>query len=77
MATATTSVFTFTTNTELCNFIAGISQNETWYAIRTEGKIQIFSCEKQFNKTLKLTHNAVNGQITARNYSFYRFITFE
>ena len=76
MSSATTTVFTFTNNNELCNFIAGISQNETWYAIRTKGKIQIFNCENQFNESLKLTPNAVNGQITTRNYSFYRFIAF-
>jgi len=73
MATATTTVFIFTNNSELCNFIAEISHYDTWYAIRTKEKIKIFNCEKQFNKTLKSTPNAVNGQITVRNNGFYRF----
>ena len=64
---------TITTNEELKNFLTELPTNKTFYAIRTKGKIETFETIRKFNKAAKLLPDAVQGEINANNYVWYKF----
>lgn len=64
---------TLTNNIELNQFVSEMNPNNTLFAIRTKGKIEVFETKRKFNKVAKTLPNAVQGEFTTNNFVWYRF----
>lgn len=64
---------TITNNEDLNKFVSEIENNKTYYAVRTKENIYIFKLKTPFNAMVKKLPNSVHGELTTKNYMYYRF----
>ncbi len=62
-----------TNNDQLKAFVSTLTGSENLFAIRTKNLIEIFTNKKSFNKKLKATPDAVNGNFNSSNFIWFRF----